>query len=163
MTMMELAKAFLAGRRFALVGVSRNPKDFSRMVLRELLKRGYDVVPVSPALAASGAEVEGRRAVASLSGLSPAVGGAIFMTPPAHSGAAVQEALAAGVRRIWLHRGGGPGAAGPEALAACRAAGVTPVTGLCPFMALPDAGWFHRMHALFRHEAGRHHQVEARP
>jgi len=159
MTMMELAKAFLAGRRFALVGVSRDPKDFSRMVLRELLKRGYDVVPVSPALA--GQEVEGRRAVGSLAGLEPPVTGALFMTPPRATGAAVEAAIAAGVRRIWLHRGGGPGASSPEALAACRAAGLVPVTGLCPFMALPDAGWFHGLHRLFRREARATEEVTA--
>jgi predicted CoA-binding protein len=168
MTMMELAKAFLAGRRLALVGVSRDPKDFSRMVLRELLKRGYDVVPVSPALAAMGAGgdpaaamVEGRRAVASLAGLQPPVTGALFMTPPGRTAAAVREAIDAGVRRIWLHRGGGPGASSPEALAACRAAGLVPVTGLCPFMALPDAGWFHGLHRMFRREARATEEVTA--
>ena len=36
MTMMELAEALLAERRLALVGVSRDPKDFSRAVLREV-------------------------------------------------------------------------------------------------------------------------------
>lgn len=159
MTMMELAKAFLAERRIALVGVSRDHKDFSRMVLRELLQRGYDVVPVSPALA--GAEVEGRRAVASLAGLVPPVAGALFLTPPRATAAAVRDALAAGVTRIWLHRGGGPGASSPEALAACRAAGVLPVTGLCPFMALPDAGWFHGLHRRFRREARATEEVGA--
>jgi predicted CoA-binding protein len=159
MTMMELAKAFLAERRIALVGVSRDPKDFSRMVLRELVKRGHDVVPVSPALA--GTEVEGRRAIASLAGLVPPVSGALFLTPPARTGAAVAEALSAGVRRIWLHRGGGPGASSPEALQACRAAGVVPVTGLCPFMALPDAGWFHGLHRLFRREARATEEITA--
>jgi predicted CoA-binding protein len=159
MTMIELARAFLAGRRFALVGVSRREQDFSRMVLRELLRRGYDVVPVSPALA--GQQVEGRLAVASLAGLSPPVSGALFMTPPGATGAAVAEAIAAGVRRVWLHRGGGPGAASPEALAACRAAGLVPITGLCPFMALPDAGWFHRLHGLLRREARSSQEITA--
>ena len=45
----ERARAFLATRRFAVVGVSRNEKDFSRYLLRELLARGYDAVPVNPA------------------------------------------------------------------------------------------------------------------
>ena len=53
----QLAHDFLAHRRFAFVGVSRSPDDFSRHLLRELLNRDYDVVPVNPALA----EVEGRR------------------------------------------------------------------------------------------------------
>jgi predicted CoA-binding protein len=168
MTMMELAKAFLAERRFALVGVSRDPKDFSRAVLRELVKRGYDVVPVSPALAGAvaggepaGGLVEGRVAVASLAGLAPPVTGALFLTPPRSTAAAVREAIAAGVGRIWLHRGGGPGAASPEALEACREAGLVPITGLCPFMALPDAGWFHRLHARFRREVRSTEEVTA--
>ena len=68
----------------------------------------------------------------------------------------MREALAAGVRRLWFHRGGGAGAVSDEALALCRAAGVAPVTGLCPYMALPDAGWFHRLHAFLRRgDAGR--------
>jgi predicted CoA-binding protein len=148
MDTMERARELLSHRRLALVGVSRDQKDFSRMVLRELATRGFDPVPVNPA--AAGAELDGRRAVARIGDASPAVEGAIFFTPPGRTAAAVEDALAAGVRRLWLHRGAGPGSTSPEALAACRAAGVEPVTDLCPFMALPRAGWFHRVHALFR-------------
>jgi predicted CoA-binding protein len=147
-TMLEEARALLALRRFALVGVSRDPKDFSRTILKALLERGYDVVPVNPA--AAGAAVEGRPLVASLGAISPPVEAAIFMTPPARTAGAVREALAAGVRRLWFHQGSGAGAASEEALALCRAAGVAPVIGLCPFMALADAGWFHRLHAFLR-------------
>lgn len=148
MNNLESARQLLAGKRIALVGVSRNEKDFTRMVLRELVKRGYEAVPVNPA--ADGAELEGRRAFARVAEVSPPVEGAIFFTAPAQTAAAVEEALAAGVRRLWLHRGGGPGASSPAALAACRAAGVEPITDLCPYMALPDPGWYHRLHGLFR-------------
>jgi predicted CoA-binding protein len=51
------ARAFLSQPRFAFVGLSRDEKDFSRYVFRELLKRGIDVVPVNPGVA----ELEGRR------------------------------------------------------------------------------------------------------
>jgi len=39
---------FLNLRRIALIGVSRDPKDFSRVLLRELCERGYDMVLVNP-------------------------------------------------------------------------------------------------------------------
>jgi predicted CoA-binding protein len=145
-TMLEAARALLATRRFALAGASRDPKDFSRVVLRELLARGYDVVPVNPA----GGEIEGRTCAPSVGAIVPAVEGVIFMTPPARSAEAAREALRAGARRLWFHRGAGPGSASPEALAACAEAGVTPIQGLCPFMALPDAGWAHRLHGWLR-------------
>ena len=50
--------SFLACRRIAVVGVSRDPKDFTRQVFRAFVERGYDAVPVNTA----GGEVEGRRA-----------------------------------------------------------------------------------------------------
>jgi predicted CoA-binding protein len=148
MKTMERAQEFLAHKRIALVGVSRDQKDFTRMVLRELEKRGYDVVPVNPN--AAGAELDGRRAFARLQEVAPPVAGAIFFTAPAQTAGAVQDALSAGIRRLWFHRGGGAGASSPEAVGACRAAGVEPIADLCPFMALPDAGWFHRLHRVLR-------------
>jgi len=148
MSGLEAARDLLAQKRLALVGVARDQKDFTRVVLRELVKRGYDVVPVNPA--AAGAEVDGRRAVARLKDLTPPVDGAIFFTAPGRTAAAVADALDAGVRRLWFHRGAGAGASSPEAIAACRAAQVEPITDLCPFMALPDAGWFHRLHTFLR-------------
>ena len=39
---------FLNLRRIALIGVSRDPKDFSRVLFRELCERGYDMVLVNP-------------------------------------------------------------------------------------------------------------------
>lgn len=152
MNTLERARELLAQRRLVLVGVSRDEKDFSRMVQRELLKRGYDVVPVNPA--AAGAQLDGRTAFARVKDVAPPVDGAIFFTAPDQTAAAAEEALAAGVRRLWFHRGGGAGASSPEAIAACQAAGVEPVTGLCPFMALPDAGWFHRLHGFLRGRRG---------
>jgi predicted CoA-binding protein len=44
----ETIEDFLAENRIAMVGVSREPKGFSRMLFEELSKRGYDMVPVNP-------------------------------------------------------------------------------------------------------------------
>jgi len=149
-TMLQRGRTFLELSRIALVGLSRNPGDFSRAVFRELLARGYDVVPVNPALG----EVEGRRCWGRVRDIAPPVQGAILLTPPARTAEAVRDCLAAGVRELWLHRGAGAGSATPEAIEVARAAGVEPLTGLCPFMALEGAGWFHQVHRFFR---GAHH------
>jgi predicted CoA-binding protein len=143
---------FLACRRLALVGVSRNAKDFSRVLMRELVDRGYDVVPVNPTAAA----IEDRACHASVRAVAPPVEAALLMTPPAQGPAAVQDCLASGVRRIWFHRGIGAGAASPEALRLCAQAGVEVVAGECPFMYLPATGLIHRIHGFFhrrRHAA----------
>jgi predicted CoA-binding protein len=145
------ARAFLAARRIAVVGVSRSEKDFSRFLFRELAGRGLDVVPVNPALV----EAEGRRAFARVQDVTPAPDAALLLVPPARAAEAVRDCLAAGVRRVWFHRGGGRGAASEEALALCRERGVAAVEGLCPFMALPGASLPHRLHGFVRRALAR--------
>ncbi len=140
------ARAFLACHRIALVGTSRDAKDFSRSVMNALVARGYDVLPVNPA----GGEIADRVAFATVGEIVPAPEAALFMTPSSRTADAVADCLRAGVRKLWFHRGGGTGAVSPEALARCLADGVEPVTDLCPFMVLSDVGWFHRAHAYFR-------------
>jgi predicted CoA-binding protein len=148
---LEAARAFLGAGRIAVVGVSRNEKDFSRAVLRELARRGYDVAPVNPALA----EAEGRRAFARVQDVSPRADAALLLTAPGEAERVVRDCLAAGVRRVWFHRGAGAGAASPAALALCAESGIDVVQGLCPFMALEGAGFPHRLHHFFRRRFAR--------
>jgi len=140
------ARAFLSLRRIAIAGVSRDAKDFSRTILRELVRRGYDVVPLNP----GATEIEGLPCHARVGDVAPPPEGVLVLTPAAATDAVVADALDAGVRHVWLHRGGGPGSATAGARAACEARGVRPVTDLCPFMALAGAAWPHRLHGWIR-------------
>jgi predicted CoA-binding protein len=140
------AREFLASRRIALVGFSRNPKDFSRALDAAFRNLGVEVVPVHP----SATELDGRRCFPRVSDIDPPVDGALVVVPSAHAEAVVRDCLDAGLRRIWLHRGGGPGSASPEALALCALRGVDPVANLCPFMVIPGAAWPHRLHGWVR-------------
>ena len=143
--------SFLSCRRIAVVGVSRDPKDFSRAVFRAFVKRGYDAVPVNPA----GGEVEGRPAAGRVGEVQPPPEAALLLTPPTATERVVRECAEAGVKRVWMHRGGGSGAVSPEAVAFCRDRGIEVVDGECPFMFLPDAGWFHGVHRFVRRLSAR--------
>ena len=143
--------SFLSCRRIAVLGVSRNPRDFSRSVFRAFVERGYDAVPVNP----KGGEAEGRPCAHALAEVAPPVEAAFLMTPPAATLQAARECAEAGVRRVWMHRGAGQGAVVPEAVALCRERGLEVVDGECPFMFLPGAGWFHGVHRFFRRLGGR--------
>jgi predicted CoA-binding protein len=142
---------FLACRRLAVVGVSRDPRDFSRSVFRAFTERGYDAVPVNP----SATEMEGRACVAGLAHVQPPVEAALLMTPPSATERVVRECAQAGIRRVWMHRGAGRGAVSPEAVAFCREQGIAVVDGACPFMFLQGTGLVHGIHRLFRRLAGR--------
>jgi predicted CoA-binding protein len=133
-----------------MAGVSRNPRDFSRTLFREFLKRGYDVVPVNPQCT----EIEGRVCFPSIASVSPAVEGVLLMTPPSVTETLAVDCAAAGIQRVWMYRATGAGAASPKAVAHCEANGIDVVAGECPLMFLPGAAWFHRVHGLVRRIAG---------
>lgn len=133
---------FLAQPRIAVVGVSRRTGEFANHVFRAMRERGYVVIPVNP----NAAEVEGERCYPSVAQLPGPVDGALLMVPPAAALAVVRECQAAGIPRVWFHKGAGTGAASPEAVAAARAAGMAVVDGACPLMFLRPTGWFHRCH-----------------
>jgi predicted CoA-binding protein len=76
---LEIIEDFLAQKRIAMVGLSRQPKDFSVMLFEELCRRGYDVVPVNPG---SAAEVMGRPCFARVPDSKPPVDGVPLMTSP---------------------------------------------------------------------------------
>lgn len=137
-------REFLAQRRIALVGVSRNPKDFSRMLFREMCKRGYDMVPVNPAAG----ELERRRCFGRVQEIDPPAEGALVMTAPRDTERVVRDCAEAGVRRVWMHRGGGQGAVNKEAAEFCHKNDIRLVEGYCPFMFLPATSFIHRVHGF---------------
>jgi predicted CoA-binding protein len=156
-TLAVRANEFLGLRRIALVGVSRNPRDMSRALFRELRGRGYDVVPVNPGLDA----VDGVPCAKRLQDVRPPVEGALLMTPPGATEQVVRDSAEAGVPRVWMHRGAGQGAVNPVAVSYCRDHGIAVVEGACPFMFLPGAGLVHRAHGFVARLLGRHPAARA--
>jgi uncharacterized protein len=145
MSSTQAAERFLTHRRLAVVGVSRDPRDFSRTVVAELTRRGYDVVPVNP----TGFKEE-TGFVRRVPDIVPPVEAALLITPPAVTIEVVKDCAEAGVRHVWMHQGIGRGAASPDAIAFCEAHGISVVSGVCPLMYLPETGFVHRAHRWWR-------------
>ena len=135
---------FLGLRRIAFVGLSRDPRDFSRSLFRDWAARGYELIPVHPVLD----QAEGRPCYRRVQDIPGGVDGAFVMTPPAAAEQVVRDCAEAGVSRVWLHRGAGQGAVSEAALALGRERGLEVVAGACPYMFLPGAGALHRFHGF---------------
>ena len=143
---LETIEEFLAQKRIAMIGVSRNPKDFSASLFGEMQRRGYDVVPVNP----KASEVMGRPSFARVQDIQPPVDGALLMTTPEVTDAVISDCAAAGIRRVWMYRAGGKGAVSEKALAFCQEHGIQVVPGQCPFMFLAGVGGVHKFHGFVR-------------
>lgn len=154
---LETIEDFLAQKRIAMVGISRESRSFSVMLFEELCRRGYDVIPVNPNIP----NVLGRLCYARLQDIQPPVEGALLMTSPAVTDAVVSDCAEAGIRRVWMYRATGSGAVSPKAVGFCQEKGIQVVPGQCPFMFLPAAGAVHRLHGFVRKITGRypHHHA----
>jgi len=142
--------SFLGHHRIAMVGVSRDPKHFSRYLFRELCARGYEIVAVNPAAT----EVEGHPCFANVKAIEPPVEAVLVMTPPSETIKVVDDCAYAGIHEIWMHRGGGQGSVSQVAVALCREKGIRVVAGECPFMFLPNTQFPHRVHGFIRRLVG---------
>jgi predicted CoA-binding protein len=150
MTELAMIDRFLAGKRFALVGVSAQSADFSRAVMRELIQHGYEVVPVNPSLTEP---VEGQRPYARVQDVPDALDGAILMTAPAVTPQVVRDCAEAGLLRVWMHRGAGKGAVNADAVRFCKSEAIEVIAGECPLMFLSRTGP-HAVHATIRQAFG---------
>jgi len=149
---LEVIEDFIAQKRIAMAGISRDPANFSVKLFEELSRRGYDVVPVNP----NTAEVQGRRCFARVQDIRPPVEGVLLMTSPEATEAVVNDCAEADIRRIWMYRATGKGSVDAKAVAFCKEQGIRVVPGECPFMFLPDAAGFHRFHGFIRKITGRY-------
>jgi uncharacterized protein len=136
MTDAELRDLLLRTRRIAVVGASDRPGRPSNGVLRFLLSRGYDAVPVNPTL--TGQAVHGREVVASLEEAGPLDMVDVFRRF-SDAGAVVDEAIRLGAKSVWLQLG----VIDKAAAARARQAGIAVVMDRCPAiewrrLALPE-------------------------
>src|SRR3954470_12403075 len=104
--MKQAASEFLAHKRIAVTGVSRNPQGHgSNAVYRRLRDRGYEVFAINP----NADEVEGGPCYPDLQSVPGGVGAVVIGTRPEIAQSTVRECAELGIASVWMHRGPGAG------------------------------------------------------
>lgn len=129
-TFREAADEFLRQQNIAVAGVSRDTRQPANLIYRRLRDTGHRVFPVNP----NADEVEGDPCYRSVRAIGEPLDGVVIVTPAEAAADVVEDCAAAGVPRVWLHRGLGPGSLSGDAVAACRAHGIAVIPGGCPNM-----------------------------
>lgn len=131
---------FLAGKRIAVTGVSRDRRHFANAIYRKLRTSGHEVFPVNP----RATEVEGVPCYPDVGAISGPLDGVLIASPPSASPALVRQCADRGVPRIWFHRSFGDGSVSAEAVQECRARGISSIVGGCPMMYVAPVDPAHR-------------------
>ena len=147
----DAAAEFLAGKRVAVTGVSREAGDHgSNVVYKRLRERGYEVFAVNP----NADEVEGDRSYHNLSEIPGGVDGVVIGTRPERAEGTMHECADLGIKHVWMHRGPGAGSVSESATAYGREHGITVIDGGCPCMFGPTADPGHKAMRLVLTLAG---------
>jgi uncharacterized protein len=138
----EAASEFLANKRVAVTGVSREPKDHgSNVVYKRLRDRGYEVFAVNP----NTDEVEGDRCYHDLASIAGGVDAVVIATRPETAEQTMRECADLGVKHVWMHRGPGGGSVSEAAADYGRRHGIAVIDGGCPCMFGPTADAGHKV------------------
>lgn len=121
-------------RTIAMIGASDRPDRPSYGVMKALQDHGYRVLPVNPQI--TGEHIHGEFVFRELSQLGDPIDLVDIFRRPIAAGEAVDEAIAAGAKAVWMQLG----VINEEAAARAEAAGLKVVMDRCPKIELARLG-----------------------
>jgi uncharacterized protein len=140
-TIKDAASEFLANKRVAVTGVSREPKGHgSNVVYNRLRERGFEDFAVNP----NADEVAGDSCYRDLRSISGGVEAVVIGTRAEVAEETMRECAELGIKHVWMHRGPGAGSVSAAAADYGRERGIAVIDGGCPCMFDPTADLGHK-------------------
>lgn len=132
---------FLAPKKMAFAGGSRNPKKFGGVVFNELRQKGFELYPVHPVAT----EIAGVECVKSVTDLPDGVDLLYIVTPKNETLSVVRDAAEKGIRKIWIQQTSDT----QEALEFAKQHNIPVISGRCMMMFADPVGSIHKVHRWF--------------
>lgn len=130
----EIAELLINARTIAMIGASDRPSRPSYGVMKFLQDHGYRVIPVNPTI--TGEHVHGEYVWRDLSQVGVPIDIVDIFRRPQAAGDAVDEAIAAGAKAVWMQLG----VINVEAAERAEAAGLKVVMDRCPKIEIKRLG-----------------------
>ena len=134
----EQIDSFLAGKKLAVAGVSRDPNKFGYHVLKELTKNGYTIFPINP----NADEINGHSCYKSVDDLPSDVDSLLIVTPRNVTDQVLVSAIKKGIKNIWVQQSANTG----ETLKIAEEYQKEIIYGKCIFMFAEPVLSIHKFH-----------------
>jgi predicted CoA-binding protein len=142
----ERVKQFYDCESFAIIGMSRQKKNFAWSIYEQLLNLGKRVYPVNPIEGSYG----GIRFYQSLADLPEVPEAVILSLDPSKAKGLLEELKDCGAKYIWFQQG----SFDEENLSEAKRLGLDPIKG-CVLMNIPNAQFVHRFHRAINELLGK--------
>ena len=130
----DIAALLKEARTIAMIGASDNPARASYGVMEYLQKQGYRVIPINPTI--TGEHIHGEFVFRELSQVGDPIDIVDIFRNSEVAGEAVDQAIEAGAKAVWMQLG----VINAEAAARAEAAGLKVVMDRCPKIEIPRLG-----------------------
>ena len=130
----DIAALLKQARTIAMIGASDNPARASYGVMEYLQKQGYRVIPINPTI--TGEHIHGEFVFRELSQVGDPIDIVDIFRNSEAAGEAVDQAIEAGAKAVWMQLG----VINAEAAARAEAAGLKVVMDRCPKIEIPRLG-----------------------
>jgi hypothetical protein len=129
---------FLAPRKMAMAGVSRNPKKFGGAIFKELKEKGFELYPINP----NAEEIQGVKCYKSVGDLPAEVEHLFIVTPKYETDVVARAAVNKGMKMVWIQQQSET----PEAVKTIEEAGIPLIYKKCIMMFADPVKSVHGFH-----------------
>ncbi len=134
----EVIQNFLAQKKMAIAGVSRNPDKFGYKVYEELNNKGYELYPINPNIDS----INGNKCYNDVSSLPSHVKHLLILTPKSQTDKTLREAINKGITQIWVQQMSET----EDTIKIAEEFQVEPIMKKCIFMFAEPVAGFHNFH-----------------
>ncbi|WP_372950197.1 CoA-binding protein [Mariniphaga sp.] len=147
-TSLNEIKQFLAPKKLAVAGASRNPKKFGGSVIKDLKERGFELFPVNP----NAEEIQDLKCYKNIADLPADVKHLLILTPKDKTAEIASQAVQNKMEMVWIQQMSET----PEALAILEEAGIPFIQKKCIYMFADPVKGPHNFHRFLVKVFGRY-------
>lgn len=142
MSSKAIIEEFLAPRKLAIAGVSRNEKKFGHEVFKELSKKKFDVCPINP----NATEIAGIKCYPSVSDIPEDYRHLLILTKNEETDQILRDAANKGITHVWVQQMSNT----RESRKIAEENNIKMIEKECIFMFAEPVKGFHKFHRTLR-------------